>query len=429
MMKIKQKMELLFWLNKSKVKSGTKAPIYIRVTISGSHREISLGEKIAPEHWDGKSKRVKKAEPLFRSINLKITQAEVDLNRHFNALQTQVARITPDMIKNAYLGKTEAKAKQEQSEKGKDTILYAFDEFIERFEKMVDKGLRSYDTLKHWRTTKKKVESFLVHKYRVKDLTLNKIAPTFGDHFYDYLTLEVKVPLAEPSPKKHIKNTKQIIKSGVKKNLIAANPIEDFKCGGDDTQILPLELHQVNAIYNKDFGIDRLNEVRDSFVFQCFTGFAYQDIYGLTPENIVRVGTVREKWLIKDRGKTGVSEMVPVLPIVDDLIKKYRSHPKCIINNRLMPIDSNARYNGYLKEIAAICGIKRDLNTHLARHTFADIMLNSGVPLEDVSKMLGHKNIRTTQRYCRVRKERISQSMHIAKNKLFSEDGKLMLVG
>jgi len=81
------------------------------------------------------------------------------------------------------------------------------------------------------------------------------------------------------------------------------------------------------------------------------------------------------------------------------------------------------------REIATTCGIKRNLNTHLARHTFADIMLNSGVPLEDVSKMLGHKNIRTTQRYCRVRKERISQSMHMAKNKLFSEDGKLMLVG
>lgn len=427
MMKIKQNMDLLLWIRRSQTKNDV-APLYIRVTIDGISKEISLGVKINPKDWDIKSKRVKKTEPSYKTTNSKIIQAQVDLDRHFNALKTQVDRVTPDMVKNAYLGKSEAKANTEKSEKGKDTILYAFDEFILRFEKMVDKGLRSYDTLKHWRTTKKKVESFLVHKYRAKDLALSKIEPNFGDNFYDYLTLEVKVPLAEPSAKKHIKNTKQIIKSGVKKKLIPVNPIEDFKCGGDDTQILPLELHQVDAIYNKDFGIDRLNEVRDSFVFQCFTGFAYQDIYGLTPENIVRVGAAKEKWLIKDRGKTGVSEMVPVLPIVNDLIKKYQNHSRCIINNRLMPIDSNARYNGYLKEIAVICGIKRNLNTHLARHTFADIMLNSGVPLEDVGKMLDHKNISTTQRYCRVRKERIRQSMQMAKNKLFSEEGELMLI-
>src|SRR5690606_17170235 len=143
-MKIKQNMELLFWLNRSKVKSGQKAPIYIRVTIGGCHREISLGEKVAPAHWDGKSKRVKKAETLFRTINSKIVQAEADLDRHFNALQSQEDRVTPDMVKNAYLGKSEAKAKKEQIEKGKGTILFAFDEFIIRFEKMVEKGLRSY---------------------------------------------------------------------------------------------------------------------------------------------------------------------------------------------------------------------------------------------------------------------------------------------
>lgn len=148
----------------------------------------------------------------------------------------------------------------------------------------------------------------------------------------------------------------------------------------------------------------------------------------MKPENIIEFGLAKEKWLIKDRGETGVSEMVPILPIVDKLIKKYKHHSKCIVNNRLMPVDSNARYNGYLKGMTAIYGINRDLNTHLARHTFADIMLNSGVPLEDVSKMLGHKNIRTTQRYCRVRKGRISQSMQMAKNKLFSKDGELMLV-
>src|SRR5690606_17590105 len=125
MMKIKQNMELLLWIRRSHAKNDV-APLYIRVTIGGISKEISLGVKINPKDWDIKSKRVKKTEPSYKTINSKIIQTQVDLDRHFNALQTHVARVTPDMVKNAYLGKTEAKAKQEQSEKGKDTILYAF---------------------------------------------------------------------------------------------------------------------------------------------------------------------------------------------------------------------------------------------------------------------------------------------------------------
>src|SRR5690606_36950582 len=161
MMKIKQKMELLLWIRRSHAKNDV-APLYIRVTIDGISKEISLGVKINPKDWDIKSKRVKKTEPSYKVTNSKIIQAQVDLDRHFNGLLSQDDRVTPDIVKNAYLGKSETKAKKEQIEKGKDTILFAFDEFIVRFEKMVDKGLRSYDTLKHWRTTKKKVESFLV---------------------------------------------------------------------------------------------------------------------------------------------------------------------------------------------------------------------------------------------------------------------------
>ncbi|WP_409012431.1 site-specific integrase [Dyadobacter sp. 50-39] len=128
---------------------------------------------------------------------------------------------------------------------------------------------------------------------------------------------------------------------------------------------------------------------------------------------------------MKDRGKTEVTEMVPILPVVEQLIDKYENHPYCKVNNRLIPVNSNFRYNVYLKELAVICGIKRSLNTHLARHTFADMMLNNGIPLEDVGKMLGHRNIRTTQRYARVQKHRISCNMASVRDKLFTASGKL----
>ncbi|HEX5553183.1 MAG TPA: site-specific integrase [Chitinophagaceae bacterium] len=179
-------------------------------------------------------------------------------------------------------------------------------------------------------------------------------------------------------------------------------------------------------MWQKQISIQRLAEVRDAFIFQCFTGFAFQDVYALTEENIVKVGLSGEKWLIKERGKTGVPEMVPIMPTVGQIIDRYKSHPCRIVQGRSLPVNSNARYNGYLKEIAVICGINRDLNTHLARHTFADMMLNVfGFSLEEVSKMLEHKTIRTTQRYAKVRKNRISQTWSRVRNLVFSEDGEL----
>ncbi|HUH18402.1 Arm DNA-binding domain-containing protein [Albibacterium sp.] len=127
-------MDFLLGIRRSQTKNDV-APLYIRVTIDGISKKISLGVKINPKDWDIKSKRVKKTEPSYKVINSKIIQTQVDLDRHFNALQTQVDRVTPDMVKNAYLGRLETKANSEKSEKGKDTILYAFDEFIMRFKK------------------------------------------------------------------------------------------------------------------------------------------------------------------------------------------------------------------------------------------------------------------------------------------------------
>lgn len=145
----------------------------------------------------------------------------------------------------------------------------------------------------------------------------------FANEFYDYLTLHQDQPLSEATTKKQVKWTRQIVKIGVKKKVIAGNSLEGFICSGINKEVQPLELLEVEAIYQKELSIDRIAEVRNAFIFQCFT---YQDMYNLCPDNIVRVGRVGEKWLIKDRGKTDVTEMVPILPIVQELIDKYKNH-------------------------------------------------------------------------------------------------------
>ena len=429
-MKFKQNLSLLLWLYRGKASKDGKAPIYLRITIDGLDTDISLGQKIHPDFWDGEAKQVRSPGLEAKMINHKIMQAQTDLQRHFMMLQAQFERVTPAMLKNVYLGLSAMQEKKTggQTPQASSTLLNAFDEFIATFEKKAEKGLRSSGTLRHWRSTRKKVEAFIAYRYHRRDLDFCEIGHLFADEFYDYLTLHQQQPLSEVTAKKQVKWTRQIVKIGVKKKVIASNPLEGFICSGGNKEVQPLELLEVEAIYQKELSIDRIAEVRDAFIFQCFTGFAYQDMYNLSPENVVRVGRAGERWLIKDRGKTDVTEMVPILPIVQELIDKYKNHSYCKINNRLIPVNSNYRYNVYLKELAVICGIRRELNTHLARHTFADIMLNSGVPLEDVGKMLGHRNIRTTQRYARVRKNRISENMAKVKGKLFTKSGKLKAV-
>lgn len=416
----------MFWHRKSKADDSGKAPIYCRMSINGEDEELSIGEKVTSDQWGVKTKKVKGGEDAKR-INLKMSELIVELNSIFKEMTKSNAIITPKMLKNKFLGKSiVVQAAEPVNEKFKPTLLQAVDMYITNFEKMVEKDLRSAETLRKWRSTKNKVIEFIREQYKTDDLLLENLEYSFATQFYQYLTVDAKEIVQEPTAKKYIKNIKGVLNVAETTNVINKNPIQKFKCGGDDTDIQPLELVEVDRIWRKEIGIKRLAEVRDAFIFQCFTGFAYQDIYAITIEHIAHYGIDAEPWLIKDRGKTGITEMVPVLPIVAELIEKYKDHGCRKVEGKLIPVNSNFRYNCYLKELAVICGINRDLNTHLARHTFADIMLNvMGFTLAEVGRMLGQKSIRTTQRYAKVRRQLISQNMASKKHVLFTEDGQL----
>lgn len=472
-MNCNQTMTLLFWHRKSKPDAQGKAPIYCRISIDGVDAELAIGEKILANQWNSTTKKVKSSDDAQR-INLKMNEVTLDLHTIFKELKESDKLISPLWVKNSYIllaqklknqasplpinqemskvsfdfqtFLTELKDESldtptcrvknainnipipanEPEQEEKPTILKAADEHIANFKKMVDKGLRSPETLKQWKATRNKIVEFVKHEYDTDDIILEEIQFSFATKLYQYLTVERKKVIGEAAAKKQIKNIKEILGVAEANNDIIKNPIQRFKCGGDETDIPPLEMYQVERLWRKDIQITRLAEVRDAFIFQCFTGFAFQDVYALTNENIVLVGIEAEPWLIKDRGKTGVSEMVPILPIVAELIEKYKDHSCRREKGQLVPVNSNARYNGYLKELATICGINRELNTHLARHTFADIMLNEmGFTLAEVGRMLGQKSIRTTQRYAKVRRQLISRSMALKKDILFTENGEL----
>jgi site-specific recombinase XerD len=428
MMSFKQNLSLLFWLYRSKAGKDGKAPIYARITISGRNTDIAIGKKVLPANWNNATKQVKGSSSEAKLNNQEIDHIKANLNKLFLILQQQHGSVSPLMLKAAYLNKGSGLNPDTGQRRTATTLLQAFAVFTEKFELQVSRGIRADGTLRQWRTTTRKVLAFIKKHYRTTDLLFTDVDFSFAEKFYDFLTLEVEHPLSDITAKKHVKKVRQILKAGVRTKQIPNNPLDGFNCSGDEKEVHPLEFQQVEMIYSKEISIPRLEEVRDAFIFQCFTGFAYQDIYNLSPDHIVHVGLNGERWLIKERGKTSVTELVPILPVVEELIRKYKNNNYYKINNRLIPVNSNYRYSVYLKELAEICGIKKELNTHLARHTFADIMLNNGIPLEDVSKMLGHKSIRSTQRYAKVRKERISRSMANVRTRLFHEDGSLKIL-
>jgi integrase len=187
-------------------------------------------------------------------------------------------------------------------------------------------------------------------------------------------------------------------------------------------QVLTQE--ELYVLINKELTIERLAEVRDVFIFCCFTGFAYGDIYNFE-QGDEEIGIDGNTWLSTQRQKTGVRERVPLLPIALRIVEKYKTNEYCIRNNKLLPVNSNQRYNAYLQEIAIICGIKKKLTTHIARHTFATtVTLANGVPIETVSAMLGHTSIKTTQIYAKVLEKKVSEDMNLLRSKLFAEQSK-----
>jgi len=173
-------------------------------------------------------------------------------------------------------------------------------------------------------------------------------------------------------------------------------------------------------MFNKVFATDRLNQVKDIFLFSCFTGLAYSDVKKLSRKNI-GIGVDGERWIFINRTKTDTRSNIPLLPIAKALLEKYENHPQAINQEKLLPILSNQKMNSYLKEIADVCEINKELTFHIARHTFATtVTLSNGVPIESVSKMLGHKNLKTTQHYAKILDLKVSDDMKILREKFNS---------
>jgi site-specific recombinase XerD len=270
-------------------------------------------------------------------------------------------------------------------------------------------------TYERYKTSLKHTKDFLNWKYSISDIDITKIDYAFITDYEFYLRSVRKC--ANNTAVKYIKNFNKIIKICLANDWLDKNPFANYKSKVKEVERVYLSEDEIQNIINKDFKIERLTLVRDIFLFSCFTGLAYIDVKNLTKSHI-SIGIDGDKWIFTHRQKTETASKIPILSVTQMIIDKYADHPQSVNEDKLLPILSNQKMNAYLKEIAAVCEIEKELTFHIARHTFATtVTLTNGVPIESVSKMLGHKNLRTTQHYAKVLDRKVSDDMKILRDK------------
>lgn len=395
---------LLFLIKKSKTKADGTAPIYLRITINGKPKEIASKRYIEPEKWDGKLQKV-----------IGNSEAVKALNKYLKTLEQEVYDTHHEMMKDKVKATSSVlKSKLQGEDENKRMLIPIFEDHNNRIEELVGKEYAA-GTLERYKTSLKHTLGFLEWKYQITDIDILEINHAFITDYEFYLRSVRNC--GNNTAVKYIKNFGKIIKICLANDWITKNPFANYKSKIREVERVHLTDEEIQTVLEKNFKTDRLSVVRDIFIFSCFTGLAYIDVKNLTKSHI-NIGIDGGKWIFTHRQKTESASKIPLLPVAEMIIDKYVEHPQCINKEKLLPILSNQKTNAYLKEIADVCKIEKELTFHIARHTFATtVTLSNGVPIESVSKMLGHKSLKTTQHYAKILDKKISDDMQVLKDK------------
>jgi len=396
---------IVVMIRKEKANTENLAPIYVRITVNGKRALYALQRYIHPLRWDSKAHRVRGNKEDARQINEYIDTIRNKIFVYQKELVDNNKPVTALALKNKLLGITD---------KQKRLI-----EVFEYHNKLVHEKINiDYveATYARYKTTKDHLLQFMKEYYAIDDILLSELTFSFITDFEHFL--KTTRHCGHNTTIKYIRNFQKIIRLAIMNEWIDKDPFMKYKAKLNDVNRGFLSKDELSAIENKKLTIARLDQVRDIFVFCCYTGLSYIDISKLTPDHI-SIGIDGDKWIFTERTKTKNKSNIPLLPKPLELIEKYNNHPEAVINGTLLPVLSNQKLNAYLKEIADICNIKKNLTFHLARHTFATtVTLTHGVPIESVSSMMGHKNLRTTQIYAKVVELKVSEDMNMLRQKM-----------
>ncbi len=399
---------LIFYLRIVRLHEGC-APLMVRITVDKIRKDISLKYRIPVERWNKAKEVLLGTDAEAKSLNSYIAEVRTELHNCYRTMQIDKKMITAETVKSKFLGTDEV-------QKSLLEIIKYHNDTME--------GTLAWGTAKNYFTTQKYVIEFLKKKMNTSDVFLSQLNYKFLTDFEMFLRSHVpgenQKSCGNNTVMKHIERFRKITSMAVRNDWLKQDPFLKFKPNFVKKDRGYLTEEELILIEDKHIDIVRIEVVRDLFIFSCYTGLAYTDAYNLNASNI-QTGIDGRKWLIVQRQKTGVQANLPLLPKAIEILEKYKNHPRCIERGTLLPMIANQPFNAFLKEIAIISKVNKNLTHHLARHTFATtVCLLNGISMESTSGMLGHASMRTTQIYGKILPQRISREMELLQQKYSS---------
>ena len=399
----KSTFNILFVIQRGKVKADGSVPVVARITVNGEMSHFATRIHVDPDRWQSKESRTLGQTREERKINEALDELRVLIRRRYDEMLRREEVITAGKIKNAITGLDEKAMK----------LLDLCDQFIDDYKGLVKTNMFSKETLGRYELTRRRLAEFMSERYRIKDIPLADINPKFARDFNRWL--RVTQQIGNNTSMKFIRRLKTIYRMAINNGWVQTDPFASFRIHMEKVDRGHLTTAELERLANKKFSTKRLELIRDLFLFSCYTGLAYIDLKHLSSDMLQRWPD-GNLWIDTKRQKTQVGVHVRLLDVPLMLIEKYKGRAK---GKLLFPVPTNQKVNAYLKEVADLCGIDKDLTFHMARHTFATtITLANGVPIETISKMLGHTNIRTTQIYARIIDTKIDADMEMLARKL-----------
>ncbi|RLJ30736.1 site-specific recombinase XerD [Chryseobacterium sp. 7] len=402
--------KVLFYLKRDKQKKDGSVPIYCRITIDGKESRFGMKKHIDPKLWnveDGKAigKSVDSSE-----VNSLLETTKARIYEIYREIQGKDNSVSAEKVKNIFLG----------IDSNQYTLLKAFDDHIEEQLELVGKKIVKA-TYRRYCYLRKRLSEFLSEKLHISDISLREINYRFIRAFEIYLLTVRKNK--QSTIAQYLILLKGILEIACKNERISRNPFASYAIEDEQSKRGYLTQNEIEVLMNWKLS-KKLEETRDVFIFCCFTGLSYIDVFQLSKEKI-NLSTVGQEWINGKREKTDVDYFIPMMEIPKKILEKYQH--QLFKNGRVLPVKTNLTINRHLKEISGICCLEKHLTFHISRHTFATLALSKGVSLESVSKMLGHKEIRTTQIYAKITTEKISRDMEIFAEHIKETESKFLV--
>ncbi len=399
------KISILFYGRKAKTTRDNLLPIYLRVTLQGQRLELSTHRYVSPERWSAEAGKVKGSSAEARSVNAYLDTLRAKAYGHHRELLEEGRPVTVESFKEKWMGVEEKSV----------LLLEVFQMHNDQMSKLVGKDY-ALGTMDRYSTSLQHTRDFIRWKYGAEDIDVKKLSYSFiTDYEFWFKTVR---NCAHNTTMKYLANFKKVIHLCLKNGWLERDPFLGYKMSKREVIREHLTEAELQRMAAKDFATDRLIQVRDVFLFSCYTGLAYADVQKLKRSEIGE-GMDGERWIFTRRQKTETPSRIPLLPVALAILDRYKEHPQCLYQGKVLPVLSNQKMNAYLKEIADVCGIRKTLTFHIARHTFATtVTLSNGVPIETVSRMLGHRNLKTTQHYAKILDRKVSDDMQQLRERL-----------